>query len=148
MGVTEKQLANLRPIKDSERARKLQAKGVKNQVASTKKKRAFKEYLNEWAKGKVDKKDLEVLKKVGIDINDEVTKEALLVIPLINKASKGDMKAWEMIQTYLGNNPKHELELERLREENKKLKLEQERLKAEIGNPTQDKIEVVNDVDN
>ena len=138
---------NLKPITSSEMAREMQRKGAKKQGESRKTKRVFRDYLQEWANGNLDNKEKEVLKNLGIDTNVAVTKEALLLIPIITKASKGDMRAWEQIQIYLGNNPKYELELKNLREENKRLKLEQQRLKAELGLSNDDRIEVVNDVE-
>ena len=138
---------NLKPITSSKMAREMQRKGAKKQAESRKAKRVFRDYLQEWANGNLDKHEKEVLKKMGIDTNNTVTKEALLLIPIITKASKGDIRAWETIQSYLGNNPKQELEIERLKEENKKLKLEQQKLKLELGISNDDKIEVINDVD-
>ena len=141
-------------ITSSEMAREYQRRGAKKQAESRKRNIQFRNYLRMWADTKLNDQEKQIMEKCEaklneeyfIDVDDKTTREALLLIPIIQKAQKGDLRAWELVQTYLGNDRRYEMEIEQLKEENKRLRLEQEKLKADIGMNEEDKIEVSNDV--
>jgi hypothetical protein len=116
-------------------AKEMQLKGAKNQAKSKSKNAAFKKYMKAWAESPCNNNEQRALESLGIvfDGDEILTKKAMLLIPLIKKASQGDLKAIEMILTELGENTKYELEIKKLKEENKKLKLEQKKLAIDTG---------------
>lgn len=118
-----------------ENAKEMQLKGAKNQAKSKSKNAAFKKYMKAWAESPCNNNEQRALESLGIvfDGDEILTKKAMLLIPLIKKASQGDLKAIEMILTELGENTKYELEIKKLKEENKKLKLEQKKLAIDTG---------------
>jgi len=54
--------------------------------------------------------------------DEELTNKATLILPLIKKASQGDIKAIEMIIKLIGEDRKLEAEIEKLKAENELLK--------------------------
>ena len=127
--------SGLKPIRDSETARMMQAKGVEKQKESRKQNAKIKQILKAWADRNVSPKNLEVLKRAGIidEDADEATNRALVSMQIIDKVRKGDLKALDLLLTMIGENERYEQEIKKLKEENKKLKLEQEKLKVETG---------------
>lgn len=128
-------MKNIKPIRDSERARQMQRLGVAKQVESRKRNTTVKKLLKEWANRNVSQDDLERLKEAGvIDAKDfTATNRAIVSLQIIKKSQEGDLKALAMLLAFIGDNERYELEIKKLKEENKKLKLEQEKLKFETG---------------
>lgn len=108
-------------VHTSEEARKNGALGGKKSGESKRRKKELAEYLKLWSEMAPKDKDLSVLKKIFPE-NTELSNKALLVIPLIKKASSGDLKAIDMIVKLLGEDRKLEAEIERLKAENELLK--------------------------
>lgn len=98
------------------------AKAVKKTVA---------DYLKKWADSEVSEKDKKALQALGL--SEEATNRTLLVIPLINKASKGDTKALQMILELLGEDKKKDLEIKKLTQEIELLKAETQKLRMQVG---------------
>ncbi len=85
-------------------------------------------------------KAFEQIKNLGIEDNEINNQMAMNVamFNLILKGGKGAVQAYNSINDLIGENAKKELELEKAREEIARLKLEQEKLKRELGNGSED----------
>lgn len=94
-------------------------------------KKTVAEYLRKWADGEVSEKDKKELEALGL--SEEATNRTLLVVPLIQKASKGDTKALQMALELLGEDKKKELEIKKLRREIELLKAETQKLRMMTG---------------
>lgn len=99
MNITEKQLANLKPIQkgqlSSEEVKKRQINGGKKSVEVRRERKKFKELL-----------------ETALNTTNETTGECYdveLVKSLINKALSGDVKAFEVIRDTVGEKPIEEL---------------------------------------
>lgn len=94
--------------------------------------RTVAEWLAKWANLEVvDEDNKQLLKACGLDEN--ATNSALLALPLIVNASKGDTKSIQMILELLGEDNKKEAEINKLKAETEKLKAEIQKLRAEVG---------------
>lgn len=110
------------------------ANATKAGIASGKARRQKKtvaEYLKKWADSEVGEKEKKTLQALGL--GEEATNRTLLVIPLINKASKGDTKALQMILELLGEDKKKDLEIKKLTQEIELLKAETQKLRMQVG---------------
>ena len=110
------------------------ANATKAGIASGKARRQKKtvaEYLRKWADGEVSEKNKKALEALGL--SEEATNRTLLVVPLIQKASKGDTKALQMVLELLGEDKKKELEIKKLRREIELLKAETQKLRMMTG---------------
>lgn len=96
-----------------------------------KQKKTVAEYLRKWADGEVSEKNKKALEALGL--SEEATNRTLLVVPLIQKASKGDTKALQMALELLGEDKKKELEIKKLRREIELLKAETQKLRMMTG---------------
>ena len=94
-------------------------------------KKTVAEYLRKWADGEVSEKNKKELEALGL--SEEATNRTLLVVPLIQKASKGDTKALQMALELLGEDKKKELEIKKLRREIELLKAETQKLRMMTG---------------
>lgn len=103
------------------------AKGARAKAA----KKTVAEYLKKWADGEVSEKNKKALEALGL--SEEATNRTLLVVPLIQKASKGDTKALQMALELLGEDKKKELEIKKLRREIELLKAETQKLRMQVG---------------
>ena len=85
-------------------------------------------------------KAVEQIKNLGIEDNEINNQMAMNVamFNLILKGGKGAVQAYNSINDLIGENAKKELELEKAKEEIARLKLEQEKLKRELGNGSED----------
>ena len=85
-------------------------------------------------------KAVEQIKNLGIEDNEINNQMAMNVamFNLILKGGKGAVQAYNSINDLIGDNEKRKLELEKAREEIARLKLEQEKLKRELGNGSED----------
>ena len=82
----------------------------------------------------------EQIKNLGIEdaeINNQMAMNVAM-FNLILKGGKGAVQAYNSINDLIGDNEKRKLELEKAREEIARLKLEQEKLKRELGNGSED----------
>ena len=94
-------------------------------------KKTVAEYLKKWADSEVSEKNKKALEALGL--SEEATNRTLLVVPLIQKASKGDTKALQMALELLGEDKKKELEIKKLRREIELLKAETQKLRMMTG---------------
>ena len=85
-------------------------------------------------------KAVEQIKNLGIEDNEINNQMAMNVamFNLILKGGKGAVQAYNSINDLIGDNEKRKLELEKAKEEIARLKLEQEKLKRELGNGSED----------
>ena len=79
----------------------------------------------------VSEKNRNALEALGL--SEEATNRTLLVVPLIQKAIKGDTKALQMALELLGEDKKKELEIKKLRREIELLKAETQKLRMMTG---------------
>ena len=82
----------------------------------------------------------EQIKNLGIE-DTEINNQMAMNVAMFNlilKGGKGAVQAYNRINDLIGENAKKELELEKAREEIARLKLEQEKLKRELGNGSED----------
>lgn len=128
--MARKQDENLRPGEYKLSQEEAKKGGIKSGQVR-KQKKTVAEYLQKWAEGEVSEKNKKALQALGL--TEEVTNRALLVIPLIKKASSGDTKALQMALELLGEDKKKELEIKKLRREIELLKAETQKLRMMTG---------------
>lgn len=132
--MARKQDENLVPFTSDQSREKAAMNGRAGGIASGEAKRRKKtvaEYLRKWADGEVSEKNKKALEALGL--SEEATNRTLLVVPLIQKASKGDVKALQMVLELLGEDKKKELEIKKLRHEIELLKAETQKLRMMTG---------------
>lgn len=128
--MTRKQDENLRPCEYKLSQEEAKKGGIKSGQVR-KQKKTVAEYLRKWADSEVSEKDKKVLQALGL--SEEATNRTLLVIPLIKKASGGDMKAMQMVIELLGEDKKKDLEIKKLTQEIELLKAETQKLRMQVG---------------
>ena len=126
---------NLRPPLSPSEARELGAKGGKASGASRRAKKTIADYLKNWGSSELNDGDREQLEKAGF--GSDATKKTLLLLPLLEKAKEGNLKALEMIIALLGEDDKRETEIKLLRTEIAVLKA-----KEKGNNNEKEKVEV------
>lgn len=94
-------------------------------------KKTVAEYLRKWADGEVSEKNKKALEALGL--SEEATNRTLLVVPLIQKASKGDTKALQMALELLGEDKAKEQQIKKLEAEIELLKAETQKLRMQVG---------------
>jgi len=111
------------PIKvpTSEEARKNGALGGKASAEARRRKKTLSELLHAWADQAPSDKDKKKLEQLFPN-DPDISNKALLVLPLVKRASLGDVKAIDMIVKLLGEDRKLEAEIEKLKAENELLK--------------------------
>ena len=94
-------------------------------------KKTVAEYLRKWADSEVSEKNKKALEALGL--SEEATNRTLLVVPLIQKASKGDTKALQMVLELLGEDKAKEQQIKKLEAEIELLKAETQKLRMMTG---------------
>lgn len=128
--MARKQDENLRPCEYKLSQEEAKKGGIKSGQVR-KQKKTVADYLKKWADGEVSEKNKKALEALGL--SEEATNRTLLVVPLIQKASKGDTKALQMALELLGEDKKKELEIKKLRREIELLKAETQKLRMMTG---------------
>ena len=128
--MARKQDENLRPGEYKLSQEEAKKGGIKSGQVR-KQKKTVAEYLKKWADSEVSEKNKKALEALGL--SEEATNRTLLVVPLIQKASKGDTKALQMALELLGEDKKKELEIKKLRREIELLKAETQKLRMMTG---------------
>lgn len=128
--MARKQDENLRPCEYKLSQEEAKKGGIRSGQVR-KQKKTVAEYLRKWADGEVSEKNKKALEALGL--SEEATNRTLLVVPLIQKASKGDTKALQMALELLGEDKKKELEIKKLRREIELLKAETAKLRMMTG---------------
>lgn len=128
--MARKQDENLRPGEYKLSQEEAKKGGIKSGQVR-KQKKTVAEYLKKWADSEVSEKDKKVLQALGL--SEEATNRTLLVIPLIKKASSGDMKAMQMVIELLGEDKKKDLEIKKLQHEIELLQAETQKLRMQVG---------------
>lgn len=153
---------NLRPVQSKEEARERGRKGGIKSGEARRKKKSVKECVKLFAELKPSKNVTEQLKSVGIP-EDSANYLMAMVVGVSQRAMKGDPKAFKMINEFLGEDAKLNLDLEKhnqemlLREKEYKLrerelKLREEEFKHRVAIETgevkeDEKVFIVNDLD-
>lgn len=138
--MARKQDENLRPCEYKLSQEEAKKGGIRSGQVR-KQKKTVAEYLKKWADSEVSEKDKKVLQALGL--SEEATNRTLLVIPLIKKASSGDMKAMQMVIELLGEDKKKELEIKKLRREIELLKAETQKLRMMTGEDREELPQIV-----
>ena len=138
--MARKQDENLRPCEYKLSQEEAKKGGIRSGQVR-KQKKTVAEYLRKWADSEVSEKDKKVLQALGL--SEEATNRTLLVIPLIKKASSGDMKAMQMVIELLGEDKKKELEIKKLRREIELLKAETQKLRMMTGEDREELPQIV-----
>ena len=128
--MARKQDENLRPCEYKLSQEEAKKGGIRSGQVR-KQKKTVAEYLRKWADSEVSEKNRKALEALGL--SEEATNRTLLVVPLIQKASKGDTKALQMALELLGEDKKKELEIKKLRREIELLKAETQKLRMMTG---------------
>lgn len=128
--MARKQDENLRPCEYKLSQEEAKKGGIKSGQVR-KQKKTVAEYLRKWADSEVSEKNKKALEALGL--SEEATNRTLLVVPLIQKASKGDTKALQMALELLGEDKKKELEIKKLTQEIELLKAETQKLRMQVG---------------
>lgn len=128
--MARKQDENLRPCEYKLSQEEAKKGGIKSGQVR-KQKKTVAEYLRKWADGEVSEKNKKALEALGL--SEEATNRTLLVVPLIQKASGGDMKAMQMVIELLGEDKKKDLEIKKLTQEIELLKAETQKLRMQVG---------------
>ena len=128
--MARKQDENLRPCEYKLSQEEAKKGGIRSGQVR-KQKKTVAEYLRKWADSEVSEKNKKALEALGL--SEEATNRTLLVVPLIQKASKGDTKALQMALELLGEDKKKELEIKKLRREIELLKAETQKLRMMTG---------------
>ena len=128
--MARKQDENLRPCEYKLSQEEAKKGGIRSGQVR-KQNKTVAEYLRKWADGEVSEKNKKALETLGL--SEEATNRTLLVVPLIQKARKGDTKALQMALELLGEDKKKELEIKKLRREIELLKAETQKLRMMTG---------------
>lgn len=129
--MARKQDENLRPGEYKLSQEEAKKGGIRSGQVR-KQKKTVAEYLKKWADSEViEEKNINALQALGL--SEEATNRTLLVIPLIKKASGGDMKAMQMVIELLGEDKKKDLEIKKLTQEIELLKAETQKLRMQVG---------------
>lgn len=95
---------NLIPFNEltEEQHRKLASKGGKASVIARKNKKAMKEIMENLLKIPVNDENVkEKMREMGID-NEDINNQTAMLVKLMNKALKGDLRAIDMIREITG----------------------------------------------
>lgn len=141
---------NLKPLtKDELTSEKQRERGKKGGVRSQQvqhEKKTLSQIFTMWANGKPKAKDIELLKSLGLDVED-VTNKSLLIVPIIQNIQDGDTKTLQMAIDLLGEDKRKQKEIEKLTAETERLRMEIKRLENELnGDVSTNKIIIVNDI--
>ena len=109
------------------------SKGGKRSGEVRKQKAELKKLFMQYAQMRPTEKDKKKLLEMGYE-ESELTNLTSYVVDLFKNGRKGNPKALELSYDILIENNKKELELEKAKQEIKRLKLEQEKLKRDLGN--------------
>lgn len=131
---------NLRRI-NTEQAREM----AKKSAEKRNEKKTISKILTDWADKPLTDKHKKELKEKGFD--EATTNKALLVLPLIQNATKGDTKSIQMVLELMNEDKEKEIRIKKLEAEIKRLELEAEKVRKEInGEIVENKIIVVSDI--
>ncbi|MBP5461981.1 MAG: hypothetical protein J6Y20_07640 [Lachnospiraceae bacterium] len=120
---------NLKPIQKGELSKEeAKRRGRKGGIASgiaRRKKCASRKYLKELLAmtPEITQAEEKMMKRVGIEAPEGIDNEYLMTIALLAKARSGDLRAYDMVHEYLGEDP-HTLF------EEKRLKVQREAISA------------------
>lgn len=108
--VTEKQKANLRPVKSKTEARQRGANGGIASGKAKREKRKWRDILTIMLSTSADDKAKEVLKSFGID--NATLEDVILLKGLVQPAVKGDMNAIRELKELTGNKEAVEIKVD------------------------------------
>lgn len=109
--VTEKQKANLRPVKSKEEARERGANGGRKSGEKKRQLKTWKEILTKMLETPATESQVEKLKKYGIEDDDATIQSAILYQHILGKAITGDKWAIEKLAQITDNNGTQKIEV-------------------------------------
>ena len=140
MAKSENSLKNLKKFDSSqsrEQAKMNGSKGGKASQEARRKRKTQREQLDLLLSLPLKSpKAVEQIKKMGID-DEDIDNQMAMNVALFNvvlKGGKGSVQAYNTITEILGDLDKYKLQVKKANEEIAKLKLEQEKLKRDLGN--------------
>lgn len=101
---------NLRPCEykftdeDREKARRVRQENLKR-------KKSLKETLDILLEYRPTEKELDFLREHGIDVEDDATYRTAVAFSMINKAVKGNTRAFEMLRDTIGEKPVDKIQI-------------------------------------
>lgn len=119
--------------RSKEEVRRNSSKGGKKSGEVRKQKAELKKLFMQFANMRPTEKESKQLVAMGFD-DENLTNMTAYVVSLFKNGAKGNSKALEIGVDLLMDNNKKELENQRLKEEIARLKLEQEKIKRDLGN--------------
>lgn len=137
---------NLKPIQNSEDAKRLGSLGGKASAKAKKNKKTMKQALELLLGLPVSEHNKQALEKMGIDTND-TNNLMLMMASLMQNAIQGDVKAISLIAELTNAKPISAQEKAKINLEKKRIELEERRLKLK-EEPTEvdDGVVIINDV--
>lgn len=100
--------------------------------------KTLRQIVKDWANGTPTQDELSKLAEFGIT-DENATRKATLLIPLLSNVASGNMRALNMLIELLGEDERKKQELAKLRAETKLVEAETEKLRREIGDNTDEK---------
>lgn len=106
---------NLKPYKkgelSSEEAKKRGRKGGLASVEARREKKSLRSTIETLLEYRPTEKELEYMRDHGIDVDDDATYRTAVAFAIINKAVKGNTRAFEMLRDTIGEKPTEKVEV-------------------------------------
>lgn len=118
--------------------RKNGEKGGKRSGEVRRANKTLRQIVKDWADGVPTQDELSKLAEFGI-ADENATRKATLLIPLLSNVASGNMRALNMLIELLGEDERKKQELAKLRAETKLIEAETDKLLREIGDNTDEK---------
>ena len=96
---------NLNPINSEEMARDYQQRSVEARKRNSARKKSIKETLDILLECKPTDKDLALMRAQGVDVDNDATYRQAIAFSIVNRAMKGNTRAFELIRDTVGEMP-------------------------------------------
>lgn len=101
---------NLNPINSEEMARDYQQRSVEARNRNSARKKSIKETLDILLECKPTDKDLALMRAQGVDVDNDATYRQAIAFSIVNRAMKGNTRAFELIRDTIGEKPVEKVE--------------------------------------
>lgn len=101
---------NLNPINSEEMARDYQQRSVEARKRNSARKKTIKETLDILLECKPTDKDLALMRAQGVDVDNDATYRQAIAFSIVNRAMKGNPRAFELIRDTVGEKPVEKIE--------------------------------------
>lgn len=106
---------NLKPLGDSKRTkeeqREIQRKGGIASGEARRRKKSIKETLDILLECRPSEKDLKLMQAQGVDVEDDATYRQAIAFSIVNRAMKGNTRAFELIRDTVGEMPVQKVQI-------------------------------------